>query len=147
LGYRKAVALGKIPSMQTSSVSHAHASVSASITLAVLHAAVRLGLEREALLVSCGLTEEQLADPDARVPFTIQEHLWQLLSSSLPLAEPGLAIGVNLAPGPFSVLGYLLQSSQTLNDALNAGMRYQRLVGEGGEMHMQELAEGLQILY
>lgn len=132
--------------MQTSSVSHDHASVSASITLAVLHAAVRLGLGREALLVSCGLTEEQLADPDARVPFTTQEHLWQLLSS-LPLAEPGLAIGVNLAPGPFSVLGYLLQSSQTLNDALNAGMRYQRLVGEGGEMHMQELAEGLQIQY
>ncbi|ARU90559.1 AraC family transcriptional regulator [Pseudomonas sp. M30-35] len=133
--------------MQTPSVSHDHASVSASITLAVLHAAVRLGLEREALLVSCGLTEEQLVDPDARVPFTIQEHLWQLLGSSLPLAEPGLAIGVNLAPGPFSVLGYLLQSSQTLNDALNVGMRYQRLVGEGGEMHMQELAEGLQIQY
>ncbi len=139
--------MGKIPGMQKSSLSHPHASVSASITLAVLHAATRLGLSREALLLDCGLTETQLLDPDARVPFTVQEHLWQLLGSRLHLTEPGLAIGVNLAPGPFSVLGYLLQSSQTLDDALKAGMRYQRLVGEGGEIHVQELAEGLQIQY
>jgi len=123
-----------------------HASVSASITQAVLHAANRLGLDRARLLADCGLVENQLADPDARVPFSAQERLWQQLSH-LPHGEPGLALGVNLAPGPFSVLGYLLQSSATLGDALAAGLRYQRLVGEGGEVQLQERDGELHVLY
>lgn len=123
-----------------------HASVSASITQAVLHAASRLGLDRAQLLAGCDLVESQLTDPDARVPFTAQERLWQQLSH-LPHSEPGLALGANLAPGPFSVLGYLLQSSATLGDALSAGLRYQRLVGEGGELQLHERGSELHLLY
>src|SRR3989338_7620040 len=112
-----------------------HTSVSASITLAVLHAASRLGVDRAQLMSACELHDSQLSDPDARVPFATQEQLWQHLSR-IEHAEPGLALGCKLAPGPFSVLGYLLQSSPTLGDALAAGLRYQRLVGEGGEVQM-----------
>lgn len=132
--------------MPTSSKTTQDATVSASLTLAVLHAAVHLGLDRASLLADCDLTEAQLLDPDARVPFAAQEHLWLLLSG-LPQPEPGLQVGINLAPGPFSVLGYLLQSSPTLEDALAAALRYQRLVGEGGEVQLQELQGGLQLLY
>lgn len=123
-----------------------HTSVSASITLAVLHAASRLGVDRPQLMHDCGLNDSQLGDPDARVPFATQEQLWQHLSL-IEHAEPGLALGSNLAPGPFSVLGYLLQSSPTLGDALAAGLRYQRLVGEGGEVQLREQGDELQILY
>ncbi|WP_244153930.1 AraC family transcriptional regulator ligand-binding domain-containing protein [Pseudomonas guineae] len=45
--------------------------------------------------------------------------MWQHLSR-IEHTEPGLALGYNLAPGPFSVLGYLLQSSPTLGNALGA---------------------------
>nr|WP_187669758.1 AraC family transcriptional regulator [Pseudomonas carbonaria] len=124
-----------------------HASVSASITQAVLHAAQRLGLERAELLSACGLEESQLGDPDARVPFAVQERLWQLLGERLAHPEPGLALGRHLAPGPFSVLGYLLQSSPTLGDALAAGLRYQRLVGEGGELCLEERGDELHLIY
>lgn len=124
-----------------------HASVGASITQAVLHAAQRLGLERGALLAAIGLEESQLADPDARVPFAIQERLWELLGERIDHPEPGLALGQHLAPGPFSVLGYLLQSSPTLSEALAAGLRYQRLVGEGGELCLEEDAEALRLIY
>ena len=123
-----------------------HTSVSASITLAVLHAASRLGVDRAHLMSACELYDSQLSDPDARVPFATQEQLWQHLSS-IEHAEPGLALGCNLAPGPFSVLGYLLQSSPTLGDALAAGLRYQRLVGEGGEVQLREQGDELQLLY
>jgi AraC-like DNA-binding protein len=123
-----------------------HTSVSASITLAVLHAASRLGVDRTQLMQACGLSDSQLSDPDARVPFTTQERLWQQLAC-LEQDEPGLALGCNLAPGPFSVLGYLLQSSPTLGDALAAGLRYQRLVGEGGEVQLREQGEELHLLY
>lgn len=121
-------------------------SVSASLTLAVLHAASRLGVERSALMQACALHDSQLSDPDARVPFTTQEQLWDQLSR-IECDEPGLALGRNLAPGPFSVLGYLLQSSPTLGDALAAGLRYQRLVGEGGEVHLHEHGDELHLLY
>ncbi|UVE17930.1 AraC family transcriptional regulator [Pseudomonas sp. LS44] len=133
--------------MSTSPIDNQHVSVSASLTLAVLHAGQRLGVARDELLSACGLTEQQLSDPDARVPFAVQEQLWQQLSSRLALAEPGLALGQHLAPGPFSVLGYLLQSSATLGDALAAGLRYQRLVGEGGELLLSERGAELHLVY
>jgi hypothetical protein len=57
------------------------ASVSASLTQAVLHAAGRLGLDRQALLSACKLRDEQLADPDARIPFAAQEALWHELDA------------------------------------------------------------------
>jgi len=132
--------------MANSPLDSQHTSVSASITLAVLHAASRMGLVRSQLMSECGLSDNQLSDPDARVPFSTQERLWQALSR-MPHGEPGLALGSNLAPGPFSVLGYLLQSSPTLGDALAAGLRYQRLVGEGGEVQLREQGDELQLLY
>lgn len=123
------------------------ASVSASLTQAVLHAAVRLGLDRQTLLPRCALQEQQLADPDARIPFSVQERLWQELDSSLQHPEPGLLLGRNLAPGPFSVLSYLLQCSATLGDALTAALRYQRLGGEGGQLQLEERGEALWLIY
>ena len=121
--------------------------VSASLTQAILHAAQQLGLQRKDLISACQLDERQLADPDSRIPFKHQELLWQQLQQQLPQPEPGLAIGLQLAPGPFSVLGYLLQSSRTLGDALEAVQRYQRLVGEGGEVHLHECGDVLQLSY
>lgn len=123
------------------------ASVSASLTQAVLHAASRLGLDRQALLATCGLQEQQLIDPDARVPFSAQERLWQELDCRLQHPEPGLLLGRNLTPGPFSVLSYLLQSSATLGEALTAALRYQRLGGEGGELQVEEQDAALLLIY
>lgn len=123
------------------------ASVSASLTQAILHAASRLGLPRDELVRACELPEALLADPDARIPFAQQQHLWSELDSRLPHSEPGLLLGRHLAPGPFSVLSYLLQSSATLGDALNAALRYQRLGGEGGELQLQEHDDRTLLLY
>ncbi|WP_271409998.1 AraC family transcriptional regulator [Pseudomonas sp. Q1-7] len=122
-------------------------SVSASLTQAILHAATQLGLSREALLRASQLDERRLADPDARIPFTAQEALWDTIHTRLPHPEPGLAIGLALAPGQFSVLGYLLQSSPTLGDALEAELRYQRLVGEGGSLALEVRGDELWTLY
>jgi AraC-like DNA-binding protein len=129
------------------SVAPAHASVSASLTQAVLQAAELLGLSRARLLTACGLAEEQLLDPDARIALSAQQLLWQTIQQQLAHAEPGLAIGLQLAPGPFSVLGYLLQSSHTLDEALQVAQRYQRLVGEGGELLQKEDGGRLQLIY
>src|SRR5690606_12299201 len=129
--------IGQNRRMSNASHESAQASVSASLTQAVLHAATRLDLDRQALLSACGLRDEQLADPDARIPFAAQEALWHELDARLQHPEPGLLLGRNLTPGPFSVLSYLLQSSATLKDALNAALRYQRLGGEGGELQVE----------
>ncbi|MDH1105725.1 AraC family transcriptional regulator [Metapseudomonas otitidis] len=124
-----------------------HASVSASLTQAVLHAAVALGLPRATLLQDSGLADADLNDPDARIPFTRQEALWHSIARHLDAPEPGLALGRALAPGQFSVLGYLLQSSPTLGEALEAELRYQRLVGEGGTLVVDARGDELWTLY
>ncbi|MBF7728787.1 AraC family transcriptional regulator [Pseudomonas sp. N040] len=124
-----------------------HASVSASLTQAVLQAAERLGVARSELLAYCGLGEAQLADPDARIPLPAQQLLWQAVQARVAHPEPGLAIGLQLAPGPFSVLGYLLQCSPTLGAALETAQRYQRLVGEGGQLQVSDDGERLQLIY
>lgn len=124
-----------------------HASVSASLTQSVLQAAERLGLPRDHLLACSGLNESQLADPDARIALGAQQLLWQTIQQQLEHPEPGLAIGLQLAPGPFSVLGYLLQSSPTLGAALETAQRYQRLVGEGGELQLLEQHDRLELIY
>ena len=109
--------------MHTPSVDPRHASVSASLTQAVLHAASRLGLARDGLLATSGLDASQLDNPDARVPLLAQQQLWAAIEQQLGSVEAGLLIGAALAPGQFSVLGYLLQSSPTLSAALQAVQR------------------------
>lgn len=128
-------------------VDPANASVSASLTQAVLHAASRLGLARDTLLDASGLNTKQLDNPDARVPLLAQQQLWAAIQQQLGGVEAGLLIGAALAPGQFSVLGYLLQSSPTLSAALQAVQRYQRLVGEGGELSLQPEGECLWLVY
>ncbi|WXL26134.1 AraC family transcriptional regulator [Ectopseudomonas mendocina] len=132
--------------MPTQRLDPHHHSVSASITLSVLHAAARLGIDRTQLMQACGLTEAQLSNPDARVPFATQEKLWEQLNL-MDHPEPGLAIGSNLPPGHFNVLGYMLMSSPTLADAIAAGLRYQRLVGDGGELCLSEDGDELKLIY
>lgn len=124
-----------------------HASVSASLTQAILHAASRLGLDRAELLAASGLDASQLDNPDGRVPLLAQQQLWAAIEQQLGGSEAGLLIGAALAPGQFSVLGYLLQSSPTLSAALQAVQRYQRLAGEGGEFSLQAEGECLWLVY
>ncbi|MDT4844907.1 hypothetical protein FQZ97_788770 [compost metagenome] len=45
------------------------------------------------------------------------------------------------------MLGYLVQSSPTLGDALDAELRYQRLVGEGGSLAQEVRGDELWTLY
>lgn len=122
-------------------------SVSASLTQAILLAAVRLGLNRDALLAASGIQESQLSDPDARIDFALQERMWQAIQTDLKHDEPGLAVGRALSPASFSALGYLLQSSTTLGDALESALRYQRLVGEGGQVAIEAQTDIIWVTY
>lgn len=122
-------------------------SVSASLTQAILLAAVRLGLSRDALLAASGILEAQLSDPDARIDFARQELMWHAIQGGLPHDEPGIALGRALSPASFSALGYLLQTSTTLGEALESAMRYQRLVGEGGQVVIEAQAEIIWVSY
>ena len=140
------VSFGQNQPMAKTTPEHNQHSVSASITLSVLHAAARLGVDRVQLMQTCDLSEAQLSNPDARVPFATQEKLWEQISR-MEHPEPGLAIGSNLPPGHFNVLGYLLMSSPTLGEAIAAGLRYQRLVGDGGELCLLEEGDELRLIY
>jgi AraC-like DNA-binding protein len=78
-----------------------------------------VGIARERLLAAVGASEQQLASPEARLPYESLSRLWELL-----VAERGeLPLGVRLAeqaePTHFGLAGYVVVNSPDLRTALS----------------------------
>ncbi|RRJ83464.1 AraC family transcriptional regulator [Aestuariirhabdus litorea] len=118
----------------------AQAEVSVSLTNTLLDTAVELGLDRLELSDACGLAPEQLCNPDNRIPFLVQERLWEEIIRHRPDTPVGLLMGMRTEPGSFNVLGYIAMNSATLEEAFCHVQQYQNLVGEGGSIVQDERA-------
>ncbi|WP_108126059.1 AraC family transcriptional regulator [Saccharospirillum mangrovi] len=103
--------------------------VTQSFTQAILTNLPRLGLSLPQPLQ----TELSGYDPSARVPLSLQDRIWQ---SALELSgDPsiGLRLSQHFLPGNLDIVGFLLLSSETLEETLETLIAYYPLVGEGGE--------------
>lgn len=96
--------------------------------------AIVAALESSELPASTEL--DQLLDeirPFKRVPMPLQDELWQTLVTLHPEPDLGLKLGNRVQPGHLDVVGFLLLSCDTLDDALDVLLTYHPIVGEGGE--------------
>ena len=82
-----------------------------------------------------------------RLPLSALDALWQacVASSADPLF--GLRAGLNVQPGNLDVVGFLLMSCETLEDALDALIDYHRIVGEGGDFTFTQQADECRLIY
>jgi len=91
----------------------------------VMQIASALGIDRNELLLEIGVTEAQLADRDAYLPF----HKQIRLGESLARRRPGINIGLvgldYFRVSTLGVLGYVVSHCASLGDALHAFARYQ----------------------
>ncbi len=97
-----------------------------------------LGLDPAALLESVGVDPKILEDPDARIPRLLTVRVWSEAARLLDDPDMGLHLGEQIEPRAFNVAVYLAMSSRTLREGLGRLFRYQRLLGSGGRLALED---------
>ena len=113
---------------------HSTPTVQARIIARTLQLAVAEGMRRDALVEAAGLDGVDLADPEARVPLSLQVALLHLIAKGV--SDPGFGVraGATLDIRETGVLGYIMSYSATLGDALQRLVRYSRVLTEAFEL-------------
>ena len=82
------------------------------------------GIDGVALAGKAGVTTDQLADPDHRVPIAASTRLWALAVEATGDPALGLDVSRHVLPTTFHALGQAFLASATLHDALERIARY-----------------------
>jgi AraC-like DNA-binding protein len=93
-----------------------------------------IGLDTDAILAKCGLTREDLARLDERVPLALQYRVWEAARQATGQSGIGVRVGELARIEMFGVLGYVVRSSATMGDALLRTARYLRLLSEAFDL-------------
>ena len=96
--------------------------------LRLLKAAEKRGLERQRLLAAIGLGEDQIRDPDDRVPAVKTIQLWQLLAEQIDEPDLGIEVGSTFRIQEGGVVGYAMMHSDNLLGALRRLVRFAKLM-------------------
>jgi AraC-like DNA-binding protein len=109
----------------------------ARLPLILLHHAGGLGLDRAELMRRAGFHDDDLRDPDARVPIRKFWALWQMAVDET--GDEGLALRVfsSTPLRQYGLVGYLMTNCGTLGQALDRLARYSRLVTEAVRLHWE----------
>lgn len=97
----------------------------------ILHFAALTGADPDALCQAAGIEREQVEDADARLPGGVMEILWAESAQQTGDEHFGLHLGMQARPDALGILGYLMQSSATLEEALTHFIRYLDLFSLG----------------
>jgi AraC-like DNA-binding protein len=121
------------------------ATVLAALTRSLVDCAVELGFARASLLERAGLSAEEFADPDARVPLATHLALWTALAER----PCGLELGARLGLRGLGVVGYALERGTTVADALALLNRARDLVARGAvpTSHVVESDRGSELMW
>jgi AraC-like DNA-binding protein len=118
----------------------------ARVPLLLLHHVDELGLEREELMRAAGLTEEELVDPDARVPVNKTWSLWRIVIDRVDDPALGLRLGAAARIREFGIVGYTMYYSATLRDAFCRLARYSHIISKALQYHLQHEADHTRLL-
>lgn len=121
------------------------ASVSMNWVNTVLAAAERAGVPRQRLLAQAGIAPAALARE--RWPIDHITRLWRAAVHCTQDPGFGLKAGLQVGPGNFNVVSYLLQSAPSLRAAIGAVQQYQRLISDGGRFQVIAGADASWVVY
>lgn len=98
--------------------------VSARIGAMIVKLAAAQGADPGGIARATGFTATD--DPDARIPLSVEEALWDAAAATDPCF--GLHAAAQIRPGMFDVLDYAVRTAPTVREALARLVRYNRLV-------------------
>jgi AraC-like DNA-binding protein len=99
---------------------------------------VAAGIRHDTLRDAAGVTDEDLRDPDARVPLAAEIALWQTLARHISDPEFGVRAGGAHLLRTMGLVGYVARFSGTLRGALRRVERYSRVFTEAVEFRLEE---------
>jgi AraC-like DNA-binding protein len=102
----------------------------ARLPLILSYMAEEHGIDRGEYLRAAGISEDELRDPDARVPLFKIWSAWRILIDRVPDAALGIHFGEATVMRRFGLVGYAMYYSRTLLEALQRLARYSRIVSE-----------------
>lgn len=104
--------------------------VTAQFFLPLLHAVEKTAGGRAQLLEMAGLTEDDVQDSERLLSFDSLVRAWQFAMTLCKDPLLPLRRGERTHPADFGILGTLAQSAATLGEALELGVRYERIVNQ-----------------
>jgi AraC-like DNA-binding protein len=112
--------------------------VAAALFFPLVEVAKQLGVTSEALLGPFGVREQDVAEPQARLPHAL--HVAIIDRARALTGEPGIGIfwGLQLRASVFGYLGFATMSAATVGDALNLAIQFAPLAStaEGMRLHV-----------
>jgi len=106
--------------------------------LRLLIAAQNHGLDRGLLLRQIELSEDQIRDPDSRVPVEKTLRLWRRITHQLDDPDVGLEVGSTFKIREAGVVGYAMLHSDTLLGALRRIVRFAKLLNQRAELALED---------
>lgn len=98
----------------------------------ILDHALSRGCDLTGALIELGVTDEQLNNPQARIPLAVENALLERAIAGTGDALFGLHMGEHIRPRFMGSLGYASMSSARLRDAITLMLPYQRVTTEFG---------------
>ncbi len=78
------------------------------------------------------LRAEEVGDPDFRIPEEVLDALWVACAEHVGEDAFGLRAGLAPSPGQLGVVEYVMRNHPTLGEAMEAGLRFQRVLHDAG---------------
>ncbi len=102
-----------------------------------IHTAESCGLPRDALLGELGVYPAVLENRDNRLPVETFARLWNLMSARLPNRTLALDWITSWKVTDAGVLGYVMLQLKTVEEAMQASVRYAHLVNQGAQARLR----------
>jgi AraC-like DNA-binding protein len=94
------------------------------------------GVDAKSLLAEVGLADLPIADPDARLPLSRLDELWDRAATRTGDANLGLHVAESVDASSFGLLSYLGTASATWGEGLQRLLRYFRLLSDGSSYQL-----------
>ncbi|MET0284988.1 MAG: AraC family transcriptional regulator [Polyangiales bacterium] len=116
----------------------AEVQVSARIGLMIVQAAAARAVTPSTLAGTVGFDLTHAQDPDARIPFALEQRLWDEAARLTGDGAFGLHTAESLPLGAYGVLEYAVRSAPTFRDAVLRLARYNRIVHDAAVFQLDE---------
>lgn len=103
------------------------------------------GIPAARLLAEAGLAADTLDDPDGRLAFEAMPRVWAAAESLTGDADVGLHSAEHPRTGALGILGYVLLTSATVGDALDAAARWFTVLNSGLDFRLHDTADATSI--
>jgi len=113
----------------------------------IIYGATARGADFKKICQELGLDPQALNDSDKPVPFKPAAEVWNVVIDHTKDPLLGLHLGEELSPAILGMIGYLMQSSGTLHEAVNMLIKYNDLYSTMMKFSSEEVADQILIHY